>query len=342
MTQANAQYEWLKGLTEYCTPKTITVGAAALATAIGLNWFTTPDKTKLTLKDLNPRTIRPTTDTATKKPEKVTDIKAYLSKPTISTAIFQNKDEKQAYEIRKNVALNNNDKNVCIAVGGFLHSIAYIKCANGGHFGYLLLKSAITNSPCVTFDSVNDTRAGYSFGGEQDLHNLDALIKDVVAKKPDARISLVGSCKGSTAILNYLAKKAENKEEKDLKNIASVVLESPPISLDHTIRKQPLYSLSHYFFRFVFPNYNHKAPTILNATAFPKDIPILIGGLKDDTTAPHDDIVAINQQLKGLKNNNVSLYTREKSNKDIFHGRLYKDPEFQKAAREFINKHSAK
>lgn len=331
--QTKAMDGWFSTAASYCTPK-IMAGLSILASAVTLKWFRTPDTKDYKFEDLNVRTIR--TAQANENTLKVDDVKKFLWQKTKEKINFQPKEEKQAYEIANDIELTSKDDKVTIAVGGFLHKIAFRNCSNGAPSGHAFLRDAIIEGPCITYDNVNDTRAGYSFGGKQDIDNLNSVIKAVVKKNPDISITIIANCKGGTVTHNCLAKAEENGETY-LKNIKGVIFDSTPISLDHTIRNQPLYCISHYFYRLIFPNYDYKAPTILDAKKYPKDIPILIGEVKDDVTAPHEDVDKIQQKLSDLGNTKIERYIREKSTKDIIHGRLTtKDPKFQEVCRRFI------
>lgn len=329
--QSNAS-EYVTSLLNYCTPKAVAVGIGALAAVIGLKWLRTPDKSLATIEQLRPKTI-----CITNELEVHTEIVDKIKKPSNDlngkTRYIKKTEDSTVYKLSPSISENN--QNICIAVGSSLHNL---KCCEPSdeYFGYLLLKSNIINIPCVTFDNITDTRRGYSFGGAQDIFNLQLVFNEVKRKNPKAHITLIGNCKGATVILRFLASKAEKNEINDLNSIQSVILESPPISLHHTIKDLPLSCVPHAFYKIIFPNYNHSVQTILNAKKFPVHIPLLFGCSYHDNTTRYKYIQQTIQHLKQIGCKNIYVYAS--NNKLVQHANLGKDEKFQQSCQLFQKK----
>jgi hypothetical protein len=201
--------------------------------------------------------------------------------------------------------------------------------------GYNAIKSGLVlNKICVTFEFATDTRRGFNFCQQQDVHCVKTVCNKIVEINPDAKIVLHGGCKGATNNLQFLAEQAEADQKAPcFNNIKAVLAESPPISVTTALRNTPLASVTLLLMRGIFPNYNPYAKTIVNATKFPQ-IPVMIGALPEDTISELKDAHAIRNHLTVNCNGNVQLFISQES--EIRHGQIGKANDYKAAAQEFL------
>lgn len=163
------------------------------------------------------------------------------------------------------------------------------------------------------------------------------MIDEVIKQNPTVQIILIGSCKGSRSILNYMA-------DKPASNIKAILLDAPFESAQEVCKAihknycswlpygdSVLYCLM----RVWFPRYNpdQDLPNILHA--LPKDIPILIGHLKNDVLVCDDQI----KQFVGQFDNQDKLYLCAVSHPTITHSKLSHMVAFQQVANSFLQEY---
>ncbi len=203
--------------------------------------------------------------------------------------------------------------------------------------GYTAIKAGLVPGACVTFDFPTDTRRGFNFCQKQDLHCVKTVCNEIAKKYPKSPIILHGACKGATNNLRFLAKQAELPEqEKCMDNIKAVIAESPPLSVKKALEQTPLSWVTLTLMRYIFPNYNPKAQTIMDAKKFPS-IPVLIASLPLDTISAQPDVIAVTLHLnKSSLNNNVELFTSDEDK--IQHGQIGKAKDYQETIKKFLEK----
>jgi hypothetical protein len=206
---------------------------------------------------------------------------------------------------------------------------------------YKGIKEGTMIGPCIVFESVTDTRRTFNFCQEQDLHCVDIVYKDLIKKHAKARIILKGGCKGAAVYLRYLAEKAKHG---GLENIKALIANYPPISVKDAL-KDIRYggALSHLFCRFTLPNYNPHSKTILDATDFPSDIPVLLSCLPkgNDRISDLDDMRRIRDHLESL-GVNIELFVSKgiaEDGKILGHGQLGRAKDYQEKILEFLGNH---
>lgn len=231
--------------------------------------------------------------------------------------------------------------NITINVSGYagMSGNARYKYAGAGAYGTAkyIQNGLIQQGTCIAFDGQVNDRRSFNFGQQLDQQCLDTVIRAVIARNPEAKITLVGSCKGGTTILNYVAD-LNNKDV--VGSIKAVLLESPSSSLEalsdqvaQNYLPTPLQSVLPQLFALVFPNYIWNQPTILdNANNFPDHLSGLIGCLPHDKVASHQDIRMIFDSLK-QHGKRVELFTCH--DEKFKHGHLSEDPQFQEKVKHF-------
>lgn len=209
---------------------------------------------------------------------------------------------------------------------------------------YKAIKEGTMQGPCIVFECAPDAhRRTFNFCQEQDLECVDLVYNDLLEKHNDAQIILRGGCKGASVYLRFLAEKAENG--KTLENIKACIANYPPISLKDAL-KDIRYGgvFSYWFCRFTLPNYNPNSKTILDATAFPTDIPVLLTCLPRgfDRITDLEDMERINEHLKSLRAT-IDLFVSEGYAKDdngkqvkLGHGQLGRAKDYQKVVISFL------
>lgn len=208
---------------------------------------------------------------------------------------------------------------------------------------YKGIKEKSIEGPCIVFEYPTDSRRAFNFGQNQDLHCVDLVYKDILKKYSTASIILKGGCKGAAIYLRFLAEKAEQGEP--LENIKAVIANSPPVSVKSALKNiRNGGVLSHTLCRLVFPNYNPRAKTIMDAKAFPANIPVFLASLPHDTISDLSDIQAMTRHLteQGAKIEHfVSQGIAWEYGKKVqlTHGQIGRASDYQKPLEDFLVKH---
>ena len=190
----------------------------------------------------------------------------------------------------------------------------------------------------------HEDRQNFNFGQDLDQKRLDTVVKEILLKKPDAKIGFLANCAGSTAVLNYLANPDYNKDGK-FKNVIGVALQSPGISFDEVARGMSASYLPKFMKRIIpfifkryFPNYKfNQLPKekVLDSYSFiPAHVKIFLGCLKHDKTILYDQIKSIEV---ALKNTGKDVVVFESDNTAITHGYMMNMPEYRRAMHAFLS-----
>lgn len=210
--------------------------------------------------------------------------------------------------------------------------------SNGGNpyafCGYTAIKAGLMPGACVTFDFATDTRRGFNFCQQQDLHCVKTVCNEIVKKSPDASLILHGACKGAANNLRFLAEQGEaDQKENCLKNIKAVISESPPISVKKALQRTPLAPVTLALMRGLFPNYNPNAKNIMQTQTFPA-IPVMVASLPKDTISELDDMIAMSSHLNKNCQGRVELFVSEQA--EIRHGKIGQAKDYQQAVSAFL------
>lgn len=210
------------------------------------------------------------------------------------------------------------------------------------------IKEGTMQGACVIFECP-ETRRTFNFCQELDLHCVELAYNDLLKKHADAQIILKGGCKGAATLLRFLAETAESGDASKLKNIKAFIASYPPISLKDALKDMSYGGpLSYWFCRFTLPNYDPYAKTIFDATAFPKDIPVLLSCLPQgfDRITDRDEMERTAKHLTSLGANVEFFvsegYAQDSDGKEIklCHGKLGKARDYQAKVKEFLAKHA--
>lgn len=231
---------------------------------------------------------------------------------------------------------------ICIFVSGYSgkFSGSLFKYKGSGAYAVFrhLRKGFMTDATWISFDGPVSYRKTFNFGQELDQSCLHEIYTQTVQSNPEAKIVLVGLCKGATTILNYLNNPAYTGS---FGNVKAAILESPLISFEtctkkiaHTKVPKPLGRLLPGFFKVAFPNYVWNQSTIYDdASNFPTHIRTLIGCSHHDPVAPYEDAHKI---AASLQQYNVPVELFEHHDKSIKHGHLAKVPLYRQGVEQFL------
>lgn len=280
--------------------------AAIVATSgvAGIKYLRTPDRSMPTFEQLNVVTILPTECQATHAvPKEKADVLKVLKAKSGLINVKGN-----VYSVHKGVHPDLKDYKGPVSVysGGYSNDgNPYAYC------GYVAQKAGVIPGAVVTFEFPSDTRAGFNFCQEQDNACPRLVCEEIVQVNPDAQIILHGACKGGMNNLKFLSSSAqklkghtEEIKKSDLSrlskilhhNIKAVVTESPLIAAVDGVKNQPGGSITPYLMRAVFPNYDHKAKTIMDAQEFPATS-MYLASLPNDSLSVLDDMEDMRKHL---------------------------------------------
>lgn len=193
----------------------------------------------------------------------------------------------------------------------------YIPSTPGRSFytaGYYLKNKTIPTT-CITFD-YRDTRTAINVGQSLDQQCL-SLITDEIVRQEHPFI-LFGCCRGAINILKFITEKPTDYLEK---NLRAVIVESPALSLkdicEQTVRSRPILNLLPHdagsaalytLLRWALPNHAYQESTILaNIDNIPKDLPMLIIQVKNDTLVAEDKTKKLVKKLVETGHSQVHL-----------------------------------
>lgn len=199
-------------------------------------------------------------------------------------------------------------------------------CNDPSYSAFTLIRDGIITGPCITFDPI-DTRTALDFGQKLDQKWLTKVMNAILAINSRAKFILIGNCRGATTILNTVAFNSGLHHA-----IAAIMVESPLISFCEFLRGGIGGSISPALARFILPAYDASTPTILDAKSFP-NVPLFIGSLKHDLHCSPRHMRQIIDALENAGCTKISSYVCRR--KDVVHGRLYKDPKYYPAMRDF-------
>lgn len=213
--------------------------------------------------------------------------------------------------------------------------------------GYYCMNKTIPTA-CVAFD-YPDTRTTLNVGQASDQHCLDMVTQQVIANGHP--YILFGKCRGATTILNFIT----NKPQEYLReHVRAVIVETAPLSLRHiceqSMRALPVlnwfYWLSdkkataalYALFRFVLPNHLYEETSLLQKIdAIPKDLPILVIHIINDTVVYDEDIKLLLQTL--LETGHTSVHLLLYNDHNLNHYTVAKASTYAPAVNAFLQKY---
>lgn len=214
----------------------------------------------------------------------------------------------------------------------------FIQSGGGVSSAYLLIRDNIIDDiPIITFD-YPDEPAYFNFGQKTDLACLAYIYKQIRIYNKDARILLIGDCRGAKAALEFACGNPSN--------LAGLILFSPFFSaykLTQQLTKHYLgnipggFFVLHNFFKTYFPHFNHHERNILELLPQLHNIPIFVGHRHNDTLVSNDDMYQFVAALKDTHHDNVTFF--ELYNNDVPHSRLTPHDTVQKAVKKFLHDH---
>lgn len=310
--------------------------------SLSYRWWVSPDHSLPTLEQLNMMTIVPVDDSDTLYTvvDEAKDGEAALIK------ILKRKDgvfrcQGQLYKVYSGIP---DDMSMC-QDAIVLYSPGYSNLGKPFALSaYKAIKLGIIQGSCVIFECSTDTRRAFNFCQDQDLHCINLACSALLEKHPEAKIILKGGSKGAALNLRFLAEKAERNEPLD--NIKAVLADSPPLSVKDALKS--IYTagpISHFLCRLVLPNYNPHAKTIMDAQAFPRDIPVLISSLPYDSISDLNDMKKMVQHLQSL-GANIEHFVSEGVWRDdkgktitLIHGKIGRAQDYQSNVKKFLAEH---
>lgn len=189
--------------------------------------------------------------------------------------------------------------------------------------------------PVICFDYQDDWHH-FDFGLSHDSDCLELVINEVIQQNPTCSIILIGTCKGSRSILHYLMRK------NPIKNIKAAILDAPFASVedlckaahDNFFKWMPHgHAIAYQLLRWWFPGYNPEEDLKAHVNKLPKEMPILIGHLKNDLLAQDQQIKDFVAQLACCLNH---VHVSVVSHPSITHSKLSHIPIFQQVSNAFL------
>ncbi len=209
-------------------------------------------------------------------------------------------------------------------------------CATAAHLQ--LRDHIVNNAPLISFD-YDDSKDGFSFGQTNAIIILQAVYDAVLEKNPNARIVLIGDCRGAKVALELITQPQ--------KNLKALILMTPFISardlIDRIAGKYLSYlplshKILHRFFKFYFPNYNEKLDSLEKRLVnFPLDLPTFIAHRESDTLVGHHTIRKLEKILTTIGSKNVELLIVQDTT--YSHSRLTENKEVQESINTFLKKY---
>lgn len=293
------------------------------------------------LDSLNLTTIRQSEHpNATKS---VNDIVTALQQKQFSSATINLADN--LYEATSGIAVKPTDSVVVITSRGYAYAttpkkksalstlIQFPRVGGGLICATNWIKYLKISIPVISFDYFDDWR-NFDFGLSHDSACLDNIINEILKQNPNCSIILIGTCKGSRSILHYLT-------QNQVKNIKAVILDAPFASVsDLTIAFHKNYVpwlpwgawLLSGFLKWWFSNYDPTQELTERLWHLPKDLPILIGHLKNDTLVTDGQMKNFMRHFE----NPDRLYVAVISHPTITHSKLSHMRPFQQIANAFL------
>ena len=227
----------------------------------------------------------------------------------------------------------------------------YIAGFRGNGVGTLIahkyLALGIINGPLVAFDYPTDFAESFNIGQELDVRYLYQVYCHVVEHNPQARIVLVGDCKGGTAIVRLITHPELGRA---LQHLEGVIIQSPPLSLQTIISTlatdyalffpKVAFKILHAMTKAWFPAYReHGDCRVLfdiPADHVPKQLPIYIGSITQDHIAAHGMTQYLIGQLQKSGNEHVYLFTTDES---IRHAHITKSANYINGIHAFLQRY---
>jgi len=215
----------------------------------------------------------------------------------------------------------------------------------GGTYGASrFIKNKFINGECISFD-YHDTLGSINFTQELDQQCLETVFDKIVQQAPHKKIILYGPCRGATNILKFLVQRAKPVH---FNSLSAVVLEAPALSLQalipQTVRSRPAISwtgaigenLAYAIIRAALPNHSANDGTVIidNIEQIPKELPILIVHLQNDTSVPGRDMRKLITRLK--ETGHTSIHLLVMYDKNLGHAHISKAVIYQQVTNAFL------
>lgn len=318
--------------------------AATIGAVWGYKTFKVPGKFKPTIQNINTLTFRPGHENY---PDEITEISSLV------TAIYEKKTPSKIYMVINDnphtvyhgIRITKDDPFVFIFVRGYAKTTLpgtnddFIKQGGCAKAGWIQLKDRIVphHVPLITFD-IPDDQKNFSFGGPKEVNCLSLVYKKVLHKNPDAKIVLMGDCRGAKVALEWATQNP--------RNLHALLLLAPFVSaqdLTNQIADNHVSFLPYHrqilsaFFRTYFPSYDPSQDDLFNRiNRISSEIPIFIGHRTQDTLIPNENIAKLNRLL-AKNGNTIHLVTTSDTSKP--HSLMTHVPEIQLGVQDFIREH---
>lgn len=286
------------------------------------------------LEKLNLVTFLPVMECATKIAKTHNDILASLEK---GAGVIEVKNK--LYRVYKNIPqeIAEIDSPITLYTGG---------CSNGwkhiGYSGYNALYHGVAAGPLVTFAYPADrSLREFNFCQEQDQADLNKVYQELVTTNSKSDVIFMGACKGATNKLRFLAE-AHDKKTAHIDRIKALIVESPVNSVYDVLKNQWGGKLACALMPYLFASYNpEKLKTIMHATNFPSNIPVLLGSLPKDTVSVLSDIVKMKKHLED-KGASIEHFVAPAGDAQIRHGRIRTSKNWQAKVHQFLTEKGLK
>lgn len=201
----------------------------------------------------------------------------------------------------------------------------------------LMRYNILGQSTWIAFDYMDDRHVA-NFGQNYDLACLKFIVDEVCHCNPQAKITLVGDCRGAHVILNYLATYHNNA-------VDTAILESPYCSsvqmLDtvadsfcqNIFGKQKARARFGSFINWLYPSFDRSKDTLMQRISSIKDKKIFIGHYAHDQVVNTDQITKLARAVR--ENNDLFLFVTDEVVAD--HSRLCRVPAYQRAVNAFLH-----
>lgn len=310
----------------------------------GCRWIRKPESFIPTVENLHIVTLKPTNSqvTGNNTPICISDFIANInnSRHDAEKTTIAIRDEHDKEKIIKTVdayrGIDLNDENIVFVMSCGFKLKNILPDGVGTLTAYRYIRDNIINGPCIVFDYPDKLKTS-DWGQAADTKCLEVVCSAILEKNPQAKLILIGECRGAKTILKYAAHHPEN--------IHGIILETPLISVKKTVTHfcskhlnwlPGSKKLGYLLFRFFCPKYKENGDQQVDLNTIPSDLPIFIGHLKQDTFNPTEPVENIIKELKTTGHKNVYYLLNDTK---ISHARFTTDKQFQQAVNAFLHKY---
>lgn len=202
------------------------------------------------------------------------------------------------------------------------------------------LKNYIINAPLITFDHQFDTKH-FDFGASRSIVNFNKIYTETTKNNTCADVVIAGTCIGAKIALEFLAAHPAGK-------VKAVILESPfadykKVMQNWHTRYIPLLpfgsKIIHGVFKGLFSQVAKAPNTLLERLdAIPKDIPLFIAHLDNDSFISNQDMKRMIDALRSSGNTDIHLLVIKDTSRN--HGHLNRKQVFAQATNAFLAKYN--